>query len=126
MITGPKKLVKRAKFFAELFNIKPTVKFDWSTDEHVSECIEYTDGTFKVLVQDWLEPHDLITTIAHEMVHVWQYHRGDLKSYEKEELYFWKGKLYKHTDDTEEYFLRPWEMEARAYETYCEWKWRHR
>lgn len=126
MITGPRKLVKRAKFCAKLFNINPTIEIKWTDDEHFSECVNFEDGTYRFLIQKWLHKDQLIQIIGHEMAHVWQYERGSLQSVDATETYIWEGKLYKHTECMEEYLLRPWEMEARALEDYCEWKWSNR
>ena len=126
MITGPKQLTDRAIYFALLFNIRPTIIFEYTSDETFSDCIQYEDGSFKIAIQDWVHEADLPAIIGHEMVHVWQYVRGSLEAIEETQIYIWEGKLYEHTEKMEEYFLRPWEMEARAMEEYCDWKWRHR
>ena len=46
-----------------------------------------------------------ITSLAHEMIHVWQVERGDLK-----------GNLWKGTDlQGLPYLLQPWEIEAHGF-----------
>lgn len=63
----------------------------------------------------------LFQCVAHEMVHVSQFLRGDLTT--SEDRFYWKGKAYKLSDkkfqkmDYEKYRALPWE--AEAYE-YCE------
>ena len=126
MITGPKKLVKIANFFSKYFDIKPEVEFKWTDDVNFSECVEFDDGTFEISIQNWLTKEDLVRVIAHEMTHVWQYCRGDLKGLEEKEVYIWKGQMYKHTNSMEEYLLRPWEQEARAFEEICLYWWDNR
>ena len=52
----------------------------------------------------------MLQAIAHEMVHVKQYARGELSN----ELITakWRGKTYKITNSMEDYFNWPWEIEA--------------
>lgn len=58
-----------------------------------------------------------IKTIAHEMVHVKQYAKGELKDREKTPKIKWKEKLYaSDADEDEDYWLAPWEIEAYGYE----------
>jgi hypothetical protein len=126
VITGPKKLVKRARFFANLFNINPTIDIEYSEEDNFSECVCLEDGTYKLNIQKWLKGEDLLRVMSHEIVHVWQYFRGSLKSNEKNLTYIWENKIYKHTGSMEEYLLRPWEIEARGLEDFCLWKWENR
>lgn len=51
---------------------------------------------------------EVISTLAHEFVHIKQYVRGELKSYAKKHKF--KGKTYLVEDI--DYFDRPWEIEA--------------
>lgn len=47
--------------------------------------------------------------ICHEMIHLWQYHRGDLKMLDNGKRYIWKDSIY---DSSTEYNDREWEIEA--------------
>jgi hypothetical protein len=127
-IIGPKKLTKRAEFVANLLDIKPAITLSWAKEEgDFSYCIENDDASFNMEIQKWLKGEDLIKTIGHEMVHVWQHKRGDLVSFHNEFRWFWKGQMYVGTENNmEEYFLRPWELEARALEDWIAWRWRNR
>ena len=128
-IDGPKKLVKRAIFVARLLDINPAVRLQWSKegdDEDYSECAECEDGSFVITIQHWLEGQNLIEAIGHEMVHVWQHVRGDLITMHDEHRWIWKGQMYVDSGSMEEYFLRPWELEARSLEAWIEWRWRHK
>lgn len=64
----------------------------------------------------------LFQCVAHEMVHISQYLRGDLITF-GDDRFIWKGKAYKLSDkkfqkmDYKKYRKLPWESEA--YE-YCE------
>lgn len=126
---GPHKLVKRAKFVAKLLNIDSAdleITIDWSAEPDFSECQEHEDGSFTISICDWLTGQDLIQGIGHEMCHVWQKVRGDLITLNDEKRWIWKGQMYVDTGGMEEYFLRPWELEARSLEAWIEWRWRHR
>ena len=59
--------------------------------------------------------------LFHEMIHLWQYYRGDLEMIEMGKKYTWKGELY---DCTTEYNDRPWEKEAfsNSYKLYKEYR----
>jgi hypothetical protein len=67
----------------------------------------------------------LLATLSHEMWHVRQWHRGDLR-YTRDSNgtvsgILWKGKYYPHifpitTDRWDEYQAEPWEVEARQHE----------
>lgn len=58
-----------------------------------------------------------IKTIAHEMVHVKQYAKGELRDLEKPPKVKWKDKLYASDDlNDERYWLAPWEVEAYGFE----------
>lgn len=129
MIEGPGKLRKRAEFIARLLDINPKVRIKWSTpgeNEDFSECAECEDGSFEITIQHWMEGQDLIEAIGHEMVHVWQHMRGDLKTLHDERRWIWKGRMYVDSGSMEEYLLRPWELEARSLEAWIEWRWRHK
>ena len=57
-----------------------------------------------------LSRRKMLQCLAHEMVHVKQYARGELSS----ELITarWQGKVYKITSSFEDYLNWPWEVEA--------------
>jgi hypothetical protein len=61
-----------------------------------------------------------VEILAHELVHVKQFiFDGLVLDIEKNTTLF-KGKRYRTFNDAE-YYLAPWEMEARAYEYYFRW-----
>lgn len=51
---------------------------------------------------------EMLKTLAHEMVHVLQYARGELN----EEMTYWRGR--KVNSDEIPYFEQPWEIEAES------------
>ena len=72
-------------------------------------CIE--KGQHEIEVQTGLIEEDFITAIFHEMVHVRQHERGDLKDHGIRKA--WKGEEYFGIyDTTETYMNLPWEEEA--------------
>ncbi len=126
---GPKRLVKRAKFVAKLYNIEDadrTVRIKWHEEADFSECQEKQDGSFTIKISDWLTGQDLIESVGHEMTHVWQKVRGDLIGINDEKRWIWKGHNWVDSESHEAYLLRPWELEARAMQDWIEWRWRHR
>lgn len=121
-------------FLKELYKIKPFEKIygevvvvseilSESTDEilngDMAEIKEHyldngTVTTYYVCrIADHNNSAETIRTLAHELVHVWQTHIGNLVTKDNGE-WFWKGKSYglrpyKGTDDD---LLLPWEREA--------------
>ena len=68
---------------------------------------------FTILINSELtEVKDIITTVAHEMVHVWQYATGKLRDYEAP-VHRYENDLY---DADMSYRDMPWEVEARQLE----------
>ena len=59
--------------------------------------------------------HEVLKTLAHELVHVKQYVVGDLSM--KTKGTFWKGE-YHEIKNMAEYFKSPWEIEAYGLERY--------
>lgn len=55
---------------------------------------------------------DFFSTIAHEMIHVHQFIRGDLEDLEDDQIR-WKNKIYKdQVIGSRKYYSLPWEKEA--------------
>ena len=72
-------------------------------------CLCEDSRTFEIEVDKKLSLRNLLTTVAHEMVHVKQYARKDLK-----DNYNWQGKLY--NPEKVSYWDQPWEIEAHGRE----------
>lgn len=72
-------------------------------------CLSQTNREFEIEIDKSLPLRTLLTTVAHEMVHVKQYARGELKG-----DYVWHNKTYnpKRVD----YWDEPWEIEAHGRE----------
>lgn len=73
----------------------------------VGYCYSDDPRTFEIEIKKGLTLYDLVSTVCHEMVHVKQYARGELKQLDAGSK--WKSKII--SDDTE-YMEQPWEKEA--------------
>lgn len=81
---------------------------EWDDDNH--RCREFT-----ITLDKNLSRKQLLLALAHEMVHVKQYAKGELKDYIKVNKSKWKGKII---DPIEvDYWEHPWEIEAHGRET---------
>lgn len=72
--------------------------------------IKIDDSTLSMAVDSRLNITELVITVAHEMVHVKQYAKGQLKTYIKRNGktgFKWCGKAYDAA-----YYDQPWELEA--------------
>ena len=112
-----KALAERAFYFA-LEKLMPRKKNLWVTlsfvdfTDTVDGFHEYIDkGEHNIEIQRGLDIEDLLTVVFHEMVHVRQHERGQVK--EKGSTKIWDGveyvDLYKSRED---YMSLPWEKEA--------------
>lgn len=81
-----------------------------SVNDAYGYCLSVTDREFEIEVQRDMPLRKLLTTVAHEMVHVKQYARKELI-----DDTIWQGKTVnpKRTD----YWELPWEIEAHGRET---------
>lgn len=77
-------------------------------------CGPAVDGRFPRSFEFGIKPslrrHKMLQCLAHEMVHVKQYARGELSNGLITAK--WQGKSYKLTDSMEDYLNWPWEIEA--------------
>lgn len=118
----PKSLCKKAlKFYANLLlgkrlskNIKLFLVFEklpnkinalcqWEDDNH--NC-----RSFIIILNKNLNKKTMLISLAHEMVHVKQYARGELKDYLRDDVVRWKRKIFRLSEV--EYWTSPWEVEA--------------
>lgn len=119
---GPKKYKKAAKFFSQILGIS-----DCHTLVEIRKVnkTEYAGQVIRKRKKIVLEASS-IRAIAHEMVHVKQFLKHQLV--ESDPIVFWNGQATRLTYDLDddEYWLSPWEMEARGYEDYLLHKWYNR
>ena len=71
---------------------------------------DYRPREFEIEMHNKLNIDDYTSTLLHELWHVYQHVKGDLK--DKGEKRYWKGTDHSHTD----YSNQPWEVEAREME----------
>lgn len=69
---------------------------------------------FEIKVDSSLKLRPLLTTIAHEMVHVKQFAKGEMKDLLSVQKISWQGTKYSNDDIN--YWDRPWEIEAHGRE----------
>ena len=77
---------------------------------------------FTIQLEKTLDELALLTTLAHEMVHVWQYATGKLKLYQ-DGKHRYDGKVY---SSNTKYVDRPWESEAYELERVLVKEWLNR
>ncbi len=97
-------------------NIDITIEFregmrDYAYCEHLTNSAH--PRKFNIAINTTLGPKRLLESLAHEMVHVKQYSKGELKDYVYSNHVKWCGvkMLYDEKDD-DQYFESPWEIEA--------------
>jgi hypothetical protein len=83
------------------------------------DCMDEGDREFTIRLDVSLPIEDLISTLMHEMVHVWQYMTGKLKQPSVGKAVFDKVDY----DWDMEYDIRPWEIEAHAIEKQLKENW---
>lgn len=74
-----------------------------------------THRDFDIWISPEISKKEQLKTICHEMVHVKQYARGELKDYSYCK-FKWKGVKLLITED-EDYYTAPWETEANELES---------
>lgn len=111
--------VKRAAlFYAQelmtpkmLENVALLIKFNKKLDAYgYAEIIDYNDSNkpreFQIELHPGIGAHDILETLAHEMVHVKQYAYSEMN----EQATRWRG--MKINPDSLDYWDEPWEVEA--------------
>lgn len=88
-------------------------------DEDVSSdllgfCFYHNDDNtcrkFTISLNPKLNKKNILTALAHEMVHLKQYAKGELKDFVRVKNVRWKGQVY--NEDKLDYWDHPWEIEA--------------
>jgi hypothetical protein len=133
-------LREAAEFFADILmdprmvrNLMIDIERDKKSDVQ-GECID-EDGTrnprwFTINLRGAADDDDLVKTLAHEMVHVKQHAKNELRSgvmvATKGGLAMrskWMGKIWKPRRKEDAYFDAPWEIEAYGKEVGLYQKW---
>lgn len=98
-----KKMMPRLRTLDIEVNIK-------KLDEAMGYCMEgETNRVFNLEIKKGMSLYDLVSTVCHEMVHVKQYAKGELRYRHKDGAQQWKAKII---SDKVEYMDLPWEKEA--------------
>lgn len=93
--------------FENLDSGKEYAYCEWEYDNHRSK-------DFIITVNSSLNKKQTLLAIAHEMVHVKQYAKGELKDYIKVDKARWKTEI--HDLKKIDYWDQPWEIEAHGRE----------
>jgi hypothetical protein len=102
------------KFFEQELKLKNS---SWTLDVRTKRgmrfdgtrgCVTYVGPKYLVMfVDSGLDMERLVLTLAHEMVHVKQYARGQIKHKLGHKTRYWMGKPIR-----KQYYDQPWEVEA--------------
>jgi uncharacterized protein YjaZ len=113
--SGTKEFIEMVvKFFEKELKLKNS---SWTLDvrtkrgmrlEGTRGCVTYVGPKYLImLVDSGLDMERLVLTLAHEMVHVKQYARGQIKHKLGGKTYYWMGRPIR-----KQYYEQPWEVEA--------------
>lgn len=84
-------------------------------DSSKGSCLCLDDGPFpkefRIEIQKG-KVSEVLSTLAHEIVHLKQYVKGELRETSNFNKSRWHGKLMPCTDQNNSYFDHPWEIEA--------------
>lgn len=94
-----------ADFVCNKFNINPDIEISFcrlTNDRSLGGCVQLDDHEYEIDIKRSLRMRDMLTTLAHELVHVKQYELGQL-DHDAESQY--------------DYWDKPSEIEAHGRET---------
>lgn len=86
-----------------------TVEFSSDMGETAGAVLEIDKRMFEIELSEFLSFDELIKTVCHEMVHVKQYARGEMKA-ESIGAVLWRNEEV--ASDLANYYEFPWEVEA--------------
>ena len=90
--TQQKYAFSMASFVCQKFNISPTIEINFrrmSKDPNYGYCCHLEDNEFEIDLKRTLRLRDMLTTLAHELVHVKQHVNGELDQGSEEGLDYW-------------------------------------
>lgn len=95
--------------------------------KHISaECDNCGDDSYIITLNKGMCRSLETEILGHEMVHLKQYLTGRLVDVSQSEgagNYLWQGKPFVTGNTMDDYFLSPWELEARALEAWIAYRW---
>lgn len=102
---------------------KVSIRVDFGATRGFKASAEWVDGPerpkrFRIRIRETMSREEILCSLAHEMVHVKQYSSGQLRDYVNLDNFVrWESNRWTFEDeDSEDYWLAPWELEARGYE----------
>jgi len=99
---------KELKLTNSKFKLDVYTKYNMSAEEGCRGSVTLVGPKYLImLIDSKLDMERLVLTIAHEMVHVKQYARGQIKEIRGRKTKYWMGKKVRKG-----YFEQPWEIEA--------------
>ena len=109
---------EKVKFFADFLGIKNEITICVTFNPHLGDGVkgytlfEVTQGSTgaSISIHDQLGNHDELIVLAHEMIHVNQFIRGQLKVNSEKDV-FWRKSTFNAVEEIP-YQDRPWEKEA--------------
>lgn len=113
-----RKLVKEiadfcaTKFMPRMKTLEVNIELK-KLDDAFGYCMSESNREFELEIAKNTDLRTLLTTVAHEMVHVKQYARGELFENVRLGMHRWQGKYLKKDPD---YYDQPWEIEAHGRE----------
>jgi len=93
-----------AYYVCEKFNIAPFIEINFrlmSNDDTLGYCSHVNEDGFEIDIKRSQKLRSMLTTLAHEMVHVKQYLEGSIPDDYRDQTDYWD---------------RPWEIEAHGRE----------
>jgi hypothetical protein len=98
---------------AEVSNFATPQGYFQRVDAEMGQTLDRLVGNVAKMQLFSFNTPQLIETFIHELVHVAQMLRGDLKRVRGVSV--WKGRQYREPQSYDEYKRLPWEVEAEAY-----------
>lgn len=100
-----------------------SIRIDFGSTRGFKASAEWTDRAerpkrFRFTIRDTMSRQEVLEAVAHEMVHVKQYCTGQMRDYVSDPKFVrWESERWVYEDEnSEDYWLAPWEIEARGYE----------
>jgi hypothetical protein len=81
-----------AEFVCDKFNINPDIEISFrrlTKCNSLGGCVELEDNEYEIDVKRSLRMREMLTTLAHELVHVKQYELGQLTQDNETEYDYW-------------------------------------
>lgn len=105
-----KRLAKNISLYVSYENLGNKYAYIFPTDYDSSSCREFELTLDRHFSKEYC-PKLMLTTLAHELVHLKQFAKGELKNHSVD-AYKWKGELVDIPESEAKYLKTPWETEA--------------